>query len=104
MVKWKERPNYERESRFWRDQKGCFGKVKMTKTGTLEKHHVVFASCPGNYRHGSVTQWLDLWRGFKEGHLPFRGGLLDQPAKIMEAFQILDSLQAEKMLAEKEKN
>ena len=96
LVKFKKRPDGEKQGEYWRTSKGCYGATVMTPSGKWEKHHVLFPSCPGNFRDTRMGLWIDLWRGFNAGHLPFAGGLLDQPAKLMEAFKILDSLSAEK--------
>jgi hypothetical protein len=40
---------------------------------------------------------------FSQGVLPFDGGLLDQPAKIIDIFKMVENLQAENLKKAKEK-
>ena len=96
LAKYAKRPNASRDTAYWREMKGCEGPIKITKTGIMEKHHVQFMRCPGNFRTPQGVGWIMLWRSFdKTGALPYPGGVAEQPAKIMEIFSIIDSLRAE---------
>jgi len=38
------------------------------------------------------AKWvLGLYRHYRDGHLPYSGGVMDQPAKLMEAFLVVAS-------------
>ena len=38
-----------------------------------------------------ISELLWYYSSFKKGVLPDRGGLLDQPAKMMECFKVIDN-------------
>jgi hypothetical protein len=46
-----------------------------------------------------VTPWswymLQLFNGYRDGHLPMAGGMIDQPFKFLQAFNIIAARQAE---------
>lgn len=67
--------------------------------------YVTFYRCPGALRSGSMREVIDLHRQWEQGILPFEGGLLDQPAKFIEAMKLVDALKFEhqKDLEEKAK-
>jgi hypothetical protein len=38
-----------------------------------------------------------MFRHFQRGVLPFKGGLFDQPAKIIEIFNLIENLDSERL-------
>lgn len=70
-----------------RKAKGCAGGV----TYTLETFSV--KKCIGNLYKPWVVQWYGLFQHFKNGVMPFRGSILEQPAKAMEIFNIFQGLE-----------
>jgi hypothetical protein len=52
--------------------------------------------CPGNFTNSSVDYYLDLFIKYESGMLPFKGGIPEQPNKIIELFNIIDYINTEK--------
>jgi hypothetical protein len=52
--------------------------------------------CPSNYYNPAYSQLIDMFRHFQRGVLPFSGGLLDQPTRIIEFFKLIESLDNER--------
>lgn len=74
---------------------GCWGSTDEKPVFTVER--VEFMSCPGNYWSQEAAAWRQMWLLFvNKGILPFDGALANQPAKVMEAFSVLQSLQESK--------
>lgn len=59
-----------------------------------------FYRCPLFYIDAGVLETIQLWKWSRKGHLPEPGGVLDQPMKLMESIDVLDSA-FEQQLAEK---
>jgi len=59
-----------------------------------------FHRCPLFYVDEGVLKVVRLWKWSRRGHLPCEGGVLDQPAKLMEAIDLVDAT-FEQQLAEK---
>lgn len=78
-----------------RRRKGCEG---GTKYGLALGGQVVYEvnSCIGNLWSPSVFHWMQAFQQYKNGIMPFDGALLDQPAKVIEIFSLLEQLQAER--------
>lgn len=60
-----------------------------------EDRHLVNAWVPQaapSWAWGTISTWFDTRR---TGHLPHAGGTLDQDARLMDAFRILDNAMGE---------
>lgn len=57
---------------------------------------IYFKTCPGNFVSGAVLGWLDAHSAYRRGVLPFAGGLMDQPSKVLELFRNFDGYFAER--------
>ena len=44
-----------------------------------------------------VKEYIKYYGYYKKGFLPFRGGVSEQPAKLLDIFDILESAEAEAM-------
>lgn len=42
-----------------------------------------------------IKDYIRYYEYYKKGHLPFRGGVSEQPAKLLEIFNILESAEIE---------
>jgi hypothetical protein len=81
-------PKHRRDS-----MKGCGA---FTKTPILKwKERLFFFTCPTNLKSGYVEELITLSRQFENGILPYKGGLYDQPAKLIEVFHQLNNLKIE---------
>lgn len=78
---------------FREKRKGCTGKFPF-KRPLL--NGLVYTKCPGNFYSQSYAQLLDVHRLFRKGVLANVGGLLDQPAKYIDAMNFLEVLVTEK--------
>lgn len=73
--------------------KGC---GQLTKTPVMKwKEKVYFFKCPTNFKSRYVEELIGLSRNFESGVLPYDGGLFDQPSKLVEAFNQINSLRIE---------
>lgn len=100
LCKYQGRADEETMIQKWRENKGCFD-IKSTHLfsfGTLR-----FSTCPGNFYSHAAVSIVDNYRHFQRGVMPYPGALVDQPAKIFDAFVIIEGHQAEKAMAEKQR-
>lgn len=58
--------------------------------------NIKYFTCPSNHFNSGMSRIIDMFRLFQEGVLPYQGGLLDQPSKIVEAFRIIENLDIER--------
>lgn len=54
-----------------------------------------WTSCPANMWNGACQELISIYRHFERGLLPFPGGLMDQPAKVLECFDLIENLMIE---------
>ena len=77
-----------------RAQKGCYG------VGELPIHKlsdgVSLSTCVGNFFDQSALGVLKMHKVYEAGVMPFPGSLTEQPSKVMEAFQVIESYRAER--------
>ena len=72
--------------------KGCFGSNRPV----FQIDEFKFHTCIGNLWSNSFDIVMDMYNLYnKRGKLPFDGTILDQPAKILDIFKIMDSLRNE---------
>lgn len=72
--------------------KGCFDfNTTSFLIGDPNKELTVkFKGCVGNYTSISVNYFFDLFLNYEKNVLPFKGTLGEQPAKIIEVFQLIE--------------
>lgn len=58
----------------------------------LNYRHINYFKCPSNWYNSGTARLLDMFRFFNSGVLPFEGGLLNQPAKLIDVFSLFDAL------------
>jgi hypothetical protein len=82
---------YKKEHRD--SQKGC----NAPTSRVVAKYHSFFEfkRCPGALKSQAMREIIQLHRLWESGVLPYDGGVLDQPAKIVEAMGLVDSLKFE---------
>ena len=51
--------------------------------------------CPAKELPSQINDYIRMYNRYKKGWLPFSGGSEEQPNKIMQVFDILDSAMAE---------
>jgi hypothetical protein len=70
--------------------KGCSTESKRIVAKYKDKF--VFYKCPTNYYSGYAASLITHAMNFDKGVLPYTGGLLDQPSKIVEAINQIQAL------------
>jgi hypothetical protein len=60
-----------------------------------------FRTCVGNFVRPGLYPLISAHRRFQQGVMPYAGGLMDQPAKLIDLFGVIDTHQAER--AERER-
>lgn len=83
------------------EKKGCA--VKKPTNFIKYDDILSFSKCPSNFYSPLYANFIDMFSLFSQGVLPFEGGLLDQPAKIVDIFKMVENLQAENLKKAKEK-
>lgn len=81
-------------------------KVKACEEMSPEPRHFVgqgqirlkFRSCIGNYFSPSAMHWINLYNAFEGGTMPFQGGYMDQPSKVIDVMNIIGNHKHEEML------
>ena len=64
---------------------------------------IEFRTCPGNFWETWALMLLSAHTQNRQGVLPFDGAMMDQPAKIVEAFSVIDEHISDKMEADAKK-
>lgn len=59
------------------------------------KDKIIFYKCPANFYSPIVAELSNHARHIENGLLPYSGGLLEQPAKLVELFNLLSTLRLE---------
>lgn len=96
--KHKGRDNWKETSFKERTIKGCFD-----ATAKYKLDNIVYSYCIGNYCLPSTSELFSLFVEFEKGVLPHAGGLLDQPAKTIQLFNIINARREEKKEKENSK-
>lgn len=73
--------------------KGCASAINNPVAKFKDK--IVFYKCPANFYSGYVAEIAAHARHIESGLLPYSGGLLEQPAKLIELINLLNSLRLE---------
>lgn len=47
--------------------------------------------CPRRFVTDDSVAWFQLWNHYRDGHLAFAGGVLDQPALFMDAMRFISA-------------
>lgn len=64
-----------------------------------------YTRCIGNFNSDSASSWIESSDFFEKGIMPFQGGYMEQPAKVIEVMRIIRSfkLQWEVDIAQRKK-
>lgn len=81
--------------------KGC----KEARPFTVAKigDDLKFTRCPGNYHSPSVSHWYRAYLLYEKGVMPFSGSFVEQPAKIIEMFSVMENWKLDRELREQKK-
>lgn len=85
-----------------RQKKGC-GVIKSISL--IEIDHIAYHSClcHESFQHPLMGYFLTTQAAYEKGMLPFDGGLMDQPAQIMDIISLISQLQSEREAEMQEK-
>ncbi len=80
-----------------RNVKGCFGfpGVGGYQLALNNIPEFKVSTCLGNLWNSEAFFWMKAFSFFKKGVMPFEGVFLDQPAKAIEAFNLIEALEQE---------
>lgn len=83
---------WEVASKTVRGEHGC---DTMSDIPIYQIDNIQFNTCPCNYRHPHMEFIMQAEAAYDKGILPFPGALIDQPAYIIEAIQLIQILKIE---------
>lgn len=73
-----------------KELKGCHDQIK--RPVAKYKDRLIFYKCPSNFYNAMVAQLFNHAGKIEKGLLPYEGGLFDQPAKLIQAYELMESL------------
>lgn len=107
-------PESEKKINDYMLARGCLGKSELsgvvydkpTNRPRYQQDEVCFYNCFCNFIDPSTNFLLNLFWYFDKGILPFQGAITEQPAKIIDVFNVFTHLKHEKQKddAKKQKN
>lgn len=95
-----------------RDEPGSKAqRIRKTGKGCEQPQHrpvhlhkeLKFYRCPGNFYSVQGVYWVQVHSRFESGMMPYPGGLLEQPNKLMEIFEVIESYKRDKIEEEQKK-
>lgn len=93
-VKYINRADGDRIGAKWRRIKGC----ESINTGPMPLHYIDkdsfrinYSTCIGNFFSPAVVAWVQAYRKFDKGIMPYAGGYMDQPNKALEILRVIDT-------------
>ena len=93
-------PDYEIRNNALRSSKACFS------IEPVQYHHIDneigFRTCIGNFFSHACHKWLTLYDNYTRGVLPYPGSAMEQPAKAMEIFSIIEDIHIKKQIKDLE--
>ena len=82
---------------------GCFGGEQVVAV-LGKRADYKLTKCPGNFYDETAAYLYELFGLFRQGKLPFKGAVTDQPAQVMEAFSVIGELEQAKQERKSKKN
>lgn len=55
-------------------------------------NRLFYKLCPANYWNASSQELIGIYGKFDKGLLPYKGGIMEQPAKFIEVMDLIESL------------
>lgn len=93
IKKYGKRTGYERAKEMVQKENGCnqyFDNIKYYVD------NIGYKSCLCTFKHPDMNYYLTLFNQYDKGVLPFKGSLTEQPNKIVEVFNLITGLKAER--------
>lgn len=85
----------------FKNRNGCENRVSEKPRQTYR--NINFHTCFCNHLDLSFNQYLSIHDNYTKNHLPFSGGYLEQPNKVMEIINLISTLRSESERREQEK-
>lgn len=63
---------------------------------------ITYNTCPSNFVDGGTVSLINLIYQYEKGIMPYTGGLLEQPAKLVETMDLVHNLMNEHQQAKEE--
>lgn len=79
-----------RTSQEARDKRKACSKLSDKEIFQIDSK-VFYRLCPANYWNASSQELIGIYGKFEKGLLPFKGGIMDQPAKFIEVMDLVES-------------
>ena len=76
------------------NKNGC--QDRIIKTVRHSVNNINFYSCICNFNNTFMSFYLEMHELYKKGIMPYQGGLDQQPAYLLEIFNVIDSLYFER--------
>jgi hypothetical protein len=97
MAKWDDKAIGEKRRR----AQGCYGNSAIE----YKLENFIVKTCIGNLVSPNVLSYMEMYHAYKNGVMPCNGSFGEQNAKIIELFQVIDTMVTEKRneATEKEK-
>lgn len=93
VEKMKNQPNSQQRILGFKERNGCDNKI--SKTPRQVYRNLNFHSCFCNHLDNSFNHYLDIHENYSKGYLPFTGGFLEQPNKVIEIINLISVLKYE---------
>jgi hypothetical protein len=74
-------------------RKAC--SIQSDKEIFQSEDKLFYKRCPANFWSASCQEMVSIYSKFEKGLLPYRGSLMDQPAKFIDAMSIIERLTIE---------
>ncbi len=88
------RETYQKHTQKRRAKQSCFF---INDRCTYQLENIKYYTCIGNFYDKSVSSLYEMYTLYTKGVLPYKGALTDQPAKVIEIFQVIDGLRTDKI-------
>jgi len=98
----KQLSNSEQRIEGFKNRNGCDNRRSEKPRQTYR--NINFHDCYCNHLDHSFGHYLNIHDNYTKGFLPFTGGYLDQPNKVMEIVNLISVLKYEAEKKEQEKN
>lgn len=77
-----------------RIEKGC-GVISDSVRAEVDGYNIYTCLCHTSLKHPQIGQLIGLEQMFRKGVLPFSGGMLEQPAQVMDLMNLMTRLRDE---------
>lgn len=84
-----------------REQKGCF---ESSEKARYISDNIHWFKCIGNFRSDDSLDLVTAYENYKRGVLPYPGSFMDQPAKVIDCFEMIGQIVQDKVKEREERD